>query len=300
MKVLRAENAGFCWGVERAIDIARDFAAKGKRPVYTDGPLIHNRQMMTRLEDEGISEVGDYQSSAKVDLHSDPDNDPDNAVLVVRAHGISPERRKYLKSLGIQFKDATCPDVGIVAGKIRMHAKKGFSTIIFGDRNHPEVIGLMGYTEGRGYPVKTIEDADALPDLGPKVVLVSQTTMFTDDFHKMGEHLRQRFPDLLVFDTICGATKDRQGDIDTLHQNGVQAFIVIGGHHSANTCKLALLARQTGLPTFHIETARELDPEQLAPFHTIGVTAGASTPEFLIDAVCKQLAAIPSQVEAGS
>lgn len=295
MKVIRAENAGFCWGVERAIDIAREFAAKGKSPVYTDGPLIHNSQMMDKLQGEGIREVGDYQSSSPVDLQTEPDTDPDNAVLVVRAHGISPERRKYLKSLGIAFKDATCPDVGIVAGKIRIHAKKGYSTIIFGDRNHPEVIGLMGYTEGRGYPVKTREDADALPDLGDKVVLVSQTTMFTDDFRSMGDYLRQRFPELLVFDTICGATKDRQGDIATLHENGVEAFVVIGGHHSANTCKLAGLARKTGLPTYHIETARELDPSELSRYQTIGVTAGASTPEFLIDAVCQQLAAIPGK-----
>ena len=162
MIVIRAQSAGFCWGVERAIDIARDFASSGKRPVYTDGPLIHNSQMMDKLQAEGIREVGDYQSSTQLNLKPDQDN----SVLVVRAHGISPERRQYLKSLGIEFKDATCPDVGIVAGKIRLHAKKGYNTVIFGDKNHPEVIGLLGYTEGRGYPVQSEADIDALPDLG--------------------------------------------------------------------------------------------------------------------------------------
>lgn len=296
MKVIRAKSAGFCWGVERAIDIARDFATSGRRPVYTDGPLIHNSQMMERLQSDGIREVGDYQSSSELSIDSRKE---ENAVLVVRAHGISPERRKYLKSLGIDFKDATCPDVGIVAGKIRLHAKKGYSTVIFGDEKHPEVIGLMGYTEGRGHPVQSREDIDALPDLGEKVVMVSQTTMFTDDFHMLADHLKLRFPQTLVFDTICGATKDRQGDIAVLFEEGVEAFVVIGGHHSANTCKLAKLARKTGLPTYHIETAREIDPEEMRQFGTIGVTAGASTPEFLISEVSNQLAAIDHVPQLG-
>ncbi len=289
MQVLRARSAGFCWGVERAIDIAREFAAKGRRPVYTDGPLIHNRQMMEKLQAEGIREVGDYQSSGRLDLGPRPH---DNAVLVVRAHGISPQRRAYLKSLGIEFKDATCPDVGIVAGKIRMHAKRGYTTVIFGDRNHPEVIGLLGYTEGRGHVVQTEADIDALPDLGDQVVMVSQTTMFTEDFERLAAHLRRRFPQALVFDTICGATKDRQGDIAVLFEAGVEAFVVIGGHHSANTCKLAMLARRTGLPTYHIETAAEIDPAAMSRYGKVGVTAGASTPEFLISEVCNRLAAI--------
>lgn len=296
MKVIRAKSAGFCWGVERAIDIARDFATSGRRPVYTDGPLIHNSQMMERLQSDGIREVGDYQSSSELSIDSRKE---ENAVLVVRAHGISPERRKYLKSLGIDFKDATCPDVGIVAGKIRLHAKKGYSTVIFGDEKHPEVIGLMGYTEGRGHPVQSREDIDALPDLGEKIVMVSQTTMFTDDFHMLADHLKLRFPQTLVFDTICGATKDRQGDIAVLFEEGVEAFVVIGGHHSANTCKLAKLARKTGLPTYHIETAREIDPEEMRQFGTIGVTAGASTPEFLISEVSNQLAAIDHVPQLG-
>ena len=295
MIVVRAQSAGFCWGVERAIDIARDFANKGLRPVYTDGPLIHNRQMMDKLKAEGIREVGDYQSSVDLDLNKDTS---ENSVLVVRAHGISPERRQYLKSLGIDFKVATCPDVGIVAGKIRLHAKKGYATVIFGDKKHPEVIGLMGYTEGKGYPIQSIADIDALPDLGDKIIMVSQTTMFTNDFDELSSHLKQKYPNALIFDTICGATKDRQGDIAVLYNENVEAFVVIGGHHSANTCKLAMLARKTKLPTYHIETAREIDIESMRQFRKVGVTAGASTPEFLINEVCDQLAAIDHQPAA--
>ena len=152
MKVLRAQSAGFCWGVERAIDIARDLAAEGggQRTVYTDGPLIHNRQMMERMEAEGVREVGDYQSQSAIDVGASTQED---SVVVVRAHGISPERRQYLKGIGLPFHDATCPDVGIIAGKIKNHARKGFDIVIFGDPEHPEVIGLMGYAEGRGHVV---------------------------------------------------------------------------------------------------------------------------------------------------
>lgn len=289
MKVIRAKSAGFCWGVERAIDIAQKHAREGRHPVYTDGPLIHNRQMMERLESDGIREVGDYESRSALDLDAEREG---NAVLVVRAHGISPERRAYLKSIGLPFHDATCPDVGIIAGKIRLHARKGYAAIIFGDSKHPEIIGLMGYTEGRGHVVRSREDIDALPPLGENVVMVSQSTMFTDEFEELAAYLRLTYPQAIVIDTICQATKDRQGDLRHLVADGAEAIVVIGGHHSANTRKLALLARTFKLPTFHIETAAEIDPGDFTSFQTIGVTAGASTPEFLIEEVCRKLEAL--------
>ena len=286
MKVLRAKSAGFCWGVERAIEITRDYARQGRHPVYTDGPLIHNRQMMERLSQEGIREVGDYQSRAEIALA--PTAAGENPVMVVRAHGISPERRTYLKNIGMEFKDATCPDVGIIAGKIRLHAKKGYSTIIFGDKNHPETIGLMGYTEGRGYCITSKSEIDALPPL-ERVCMVSQSTMFMHEFAELSAYARTKFAEVLVFDTICQATKDRQTDVVALAQAGAQAIVVIGGHHSANTVKLASLARLQNLPTYHIETAVEIDPAEMKKYETVGVTAGASTPEFLISEVCAKL-----------
>lgn len=286
MKVIRAKSAGFCWGVERAIDIAREYAAQGKQPVYTDGPLIHNTQMMDRIKSEGIREVGDYQSQSQVEID---EATKDSAVMVVRAHGISPERRKYLKSLGMQFRDATCPDVGIIAGKIRTHARKGYATVIFGDPKHPEVIGLLGYAMDNGHVIKTREDIDALPPLGDKVCMVSQSTMFTDEFEKLGKYLCELYPEAAIIDTICGATKERQGDIGWLVSEGAKAVVVIGGHHSSNTRKLALLVENYGVPAFHVETANELDIQSLEKYEVIGVTAGASTPEFLIDEVCERL-----------
>jgi len=241
--------------------------------------------MMDKLTQKGIREVGDYQSKSNVEISHQAEDEP---IMVVRAHGISPDRRKYLKELDMEFRDATCPDVGIIAGKIRIHAKKGYSTVIFGDPHHPEVIGLMGYTEGKGYVIQTTEDIDKLPPL-ENVCLVSQSTMFTHEFEHLSLHLRKTYPVAVVIDTICGATKERQMGVVDLANQGAEAIVVIGGKHSANTRKLAKLAQEQKLPTYHIETWEDLDLVEIENFQIVGVTAGASTPDFIIDDVCQRL-----------
>jgi len=286
MKVIRAKSAGFCWGVERAIQVAREEACGGSRTVYTDGPLIHNKQMMDALSHEDIREVGDYQSKQDLSL---PQEDDKESVVVVRAHGISPQRRKYLKELGLPFRDGTCPDVGIIAGKVKLHAQKGYDIVIFGDREHPEVIGLLGYANGQGHVVANEADLKSLPTFEGGVVMVSQSTMFTHEFQKLSGLLAEKYPGLLVFDTICGATKERQSDLVSLVELGAEAIVVIGGRHSANTKKLAKLAAANDRPTFHVETAGDLDQEAFSSFSLVGVTAGASTPEFIIRSVCERL-----------
>ena len=286
MKVIRAKSAGFCWGVERAIKVARDEAQGGKRKVYTDGPLIHNRQMMELLGQEDINEVGDYESKKEVSLEEDSEKE---SVMVIRAHGISPHRRKYLKSLGLPFKDGTCPDVGVIAGRVRSYSAKGYDVVIFGDPNHPEVIGLMGYAGEKGDVVASIADIENLPPLSDQVAMVSQSTMFTHEFKMLSGILAKKYPSLLVFDTICGATKERQSDLVQLVEEGAEAIVVIGGKHSANTIKLAKLASSYDRPTFHVETAEDLDDKEFAEFETVGVTAGASTPEFIIRSICEKL-----------
>ena len=286
MKVIRAKSAGFCWGVERAIQVAREESQGGKRTVYTDGPLIHNRQMMDALGKDDIQEVGDYQSKKKIELNDESEKE---SVVVVRAHGISPQRRDYLKGLGLPFRDGTCPDVGIIAGKVKSHAEKGFSIVIFGDPEHPEVIGLMGYAKEKAHVVANENDISKLPDLGEKVAMVSQSTMFTHEFKHLSNLLSAKYPDLLIFDTICGATKERQSDLVDLVNEGADAIVVIGGKHSANTRKLAKLAASHDRPTFHIETAEDIEKADFDNFETVGVTAGASTPEFIIRKVCERL-----------
>ena len=288
MKVIRAKSAGFCFGVERAIEIATTCTDGGKCKVFTDGPLIHNRQMMERLTNCGVLEIGDYKSESSINDQISRAS-PENSVLVFRAHGVSPDRRKYLQSLGLRCKDATCPDVGKIAGIIKMHANKNYTTVIVGDPDHPEVIGLLGYAGGKGYVVKDTRAIDELPDIRGDICMVSQSTMFTDDYNQISEYFKKRFPNTKVIDTICGATKERQKDVNVLAERGAQAIVVIGGKHSANTVKLAIMAQRTGLPCFHIETLGELDIDAIKKFDVVGVTAGASTPDFLIDEVCKKL-----------
>lgn len=286
MKVIRAKSAGFCWGVERAIQVAREESQGGERRVYTDGPLIHNRQMMEALGKDDIQEVGDYQSKNEINVQ---DNDEKESVVVVRAHGISPQRRTYLKSLGLPFRDGTCPDVGIIAGKVKSHSEKGYQIVIFGDPEHPEVIGLVGYANGNAHVINKEHDISNLPDLGDKVAMVSQSTMFTHEFKYLSDLLLVKYPGMLIFDTICGATKERQSDLVDLVEQGADVIVVIGGKHSANTRKLAKLASSHNRPTFHIETADDLLPSDFETFSVVGVTAGASTPEFIIRKVCERL-----------
>ncbi|MCR5183492.1 MAG: 4-hydroxy-3-methylbut-2-enyl diphosphate reductase [Opitutales bacterium] len=286
MKVLRAKSAGFCKGVERAINIALRDAKTGRYShIFTDGPLIHNNQMMAELAGHGVREL----DSDHKNLTAIPPQERDKCAIIVRAHGITPQRREILKKLGIDFHDATCPDVAKIAGRVKMCANKGFATVIFGDPQHPEVVGILGYAQERGYAVRTLEDIQKLPPLGDKVCLVSQSTMFVDDFEKIAEALKKRFPAAEIYNTICGATRDRQGDIPALVEQGAQAIVVIGGRHSANTVKLAKLVEASSVPCFHIETLAELDLNALKSFKTVGVTAGASTPGFLIDEVCNAI-----------
>ena len=244
---------------------------------------------MNALSKEDVQEVGDYQSSQDLDLKQSTEKE---SVVVVRAHGISPQRRDYLKGLGLPFRDGTCPDVGIIAGKVKSHAERGYDVVIFGDPKHPEVTGLLGYAAGRGYVVENLEDLNALPTFEGPVAMVSQSTMFTHEFHKLTEKLSEKYSNLVVFDTICGATKERQSDLVELVKQGAEAIVVIGGKHSANTQKLAKLASSHDRPTFHVETAEEIEPAVLESFHTVGVTAGASTPEFIIRSVCQRLESI--------
>ena len=286
MKVIRAKSAGFCWGVERAIQVAREESQGGNRTVYTDGPLIHNRQMMDALGKDDIQEVGDYQSKQEINVKESEEKE---SVVVVRAHGISPQRRDYLKGLGLPFRDGTCPDVGIIAGKVKSHAEKGYQVVIFGDPEHPEVIGLVGYANGNAHVVNKEDDILNLPNLGEKVAMVSQSTMFTHEFNYLTGLLAEKYPGMLIFDTICGATKERQSDLVDLVKEGADAIVVIGGKHSANTRKLAKLASSHDRPTFHIETAEDLLPADFEKFTVVGVTAGASTPEFIIRKVCERL-----------
>ena len=274
MEVILAKSAGFCWGVRRAVDRARELAKNSGQPVYTDGPLIHNKQMMEQLLAEGVRET-------------DAPSDIENGQLIIRAHGIPPERRKHLESLHLCIVDATCPDVAKIQGTIKKYAAKGHAVIIFGDKGHAEVLGLEGYAGKNGFVVRDVDDVERLPDDLDRVCLVSQSTQFPTAYGKIAEAVKRRFPGALVIDTICKSTLNRQQELLDIASR-VDAIVVVGGSHSANTLRLVDLAG-TLRPTFHIQTADQLDPEEFRGFRTVGLTAGASTPAFIIEEIGKRL-----------
>jgi (E)-4-hydroxy-3-methyl-but-2-enyl pyrophosphate reductase len=275
MKVVLAQSAGFCRGVRRAVERAREEVRARGGPLYTDGPLIHNRQLMQQLRSEGIRET------------SDPAALDPGAALMIRAHGIPPCRRACLQDLRADLIDATCPDVARIQGLIRRHARAGAHILIFGDPGHAEVVGLLGYAEGRG---RVITAPDAVAELPgwERVCLVAQSTQFSDTFARVAEAVRARFPQAVILDTICASTRARQDELAAIARR-VDALVVVGGAHSANTVRLTTLARRMR-QTFAVETADALRAEDFAGFTAVGLTAGASTPPFVIEAVYKRLA----------
>lgn len=273
MRVIVAKTAGFCMGVRKAMDNVLDAAIRRERDdgaVYTEGPLIHNPQVLEKLEKKGISALK-------------KDTDLAKSTVVIRAHGITPKRRQELEASGAEICDATCPRVKRVQLIIEEHAKKGYSTIIVGDEGHAEVVGLLGYTEGNGYVISSPEDVSGLPEM-EKICVVAQTTQDMSTYALTVEKLKQRYGNHKVFETICSSTSRRQEEVISLSEE-VDAMIVVGGRGSANTNRLVQISADRGTPTFLVETENELDLRKLLDYDVVGVTAGASTPNWLLQRV---------------
>lgn len=277
-RVKLAKYAGFCMGVRRAMNRTLEAALKKGGPIYTYGPLIHNPQVLEILKSKGVEVLNGTEEGRPL---------PERGTVIIRAHGVSPEEMEKIKGCGLYLLNATCPHVGKVQGIIQRHARQGYATVIIGERDHAEVIGLLGYTQGRGFVINTVEEVASLPPL-EKVCLVAQTTQDRDRFQEFADAVRRRFPETKVFNTICDSTHRRQGETSELARK-VEAMVVVGGKGSGNTRRLAGISERAGIPTYHVETEKELDPKELARFETIGVTAGASTPHWLILRVVERL-----------
>ena len=278
MEIKLAKTAGFCMGVRRAVDIVLDIAQheKGRR-IYTYGPLIHNPQTIELLKSRGITPVASIEEIS----------DRQNSVLIIRAHGIAPQERKKIKDSGIKIIDATCPKVGYVQSIIKKHTALGYTVVIVGDKEHPEVNGLLGYTGGCGITIANVNEVENLPPL-EKICVVAQTTQDLNDYNNIVQKISARFPDTLVFNTICSSTEQRQAEIITLADE-MDAIFIVGGKNSANTRRLAELALKQKTPAFHIETAEELKNINLDSYNHIGISAGASTPNWIIDQVIDKI-----------
>lgn len=263
-------------GVRRAVDLVLDTANTSNEPICTYGPLIHNPQVLDLLKEKGIPVINEIPEKG-------------SGSVLIRAHGVPPEVKSGLKKAGFNIIDATCPRVIKVQTIIRVHAKKGFSSIIIGDRDHPEVVGLLGYAEGKGHVVESMNDLKMLPQF-KNAIVVAQTTQNTAFFKEAREYIALHLPHYQIFNTICDSTEKRQAEIKTISES-VDAVIVVGGKSSGNTRRLAEIAKETGKPAYHIENESELDMKSLEPDQTIAITAGASTPNWVINRVYRLLEA---------
>jgi 4-hydroxy-3-methylbut-2-enyl diphosphate reductase len=280
VRIVKSSDMGFCFGVRRAVDMMKEAAADG-RAVTTLGQVVHNAQVVAQLEEIGIR-VDETRTADGVDTNS----------VAITAHGVGEEVVKQIEETGYQVIDTTCQFVARSQRAAKHLAEAGFTVIIFGDPDHPEVKGVIGWCKGRGIVIRD-ETLEGLPDYLPsKVGVISQTTHTPERFAKFVANLMQaridQITDLRVVNVLCNATTSQQAATRELAEQ-VDLMIVVGGHNSANTCHLADLSRANGVETYHVETAGELEAAWFLNHDAIGVTAGASTPDSSIDEVVERL-----------
>ncbi len=275
MKLIVAKRAGFCYGVKRAMSIVDRIVKEHEKenlPIYTLGDIIHNPQVVNRLKEEGVVAIEEMKKY-------------NPGYLIIRSHGVSPDVIEIAEELGYKTIDATCPFVKKVHRYAQNASNEGRFVVVVGEHNHPEIKGIMGYIGGPFLIIENEEDMENLPDdKDIKITIVSQTTQSSQFFYRVVNYIKNMYNDIEYYDTICDATYMRQEESVEIAQT-VDLMIVIGGYKSANTNRLALLCGQVGTKTYHIETAEELKNEWFENIEKIGITAGASTPNWIIDEV---------------
>ena len=274
MIVKTAGGSGFCMGVQRAMDLALA-AAKAKGHIYSFGPLIHNPQEITRLADkivpvENLAEIVERP-----------------ATVIIRSHGVPPHFLTDAQSRGLDIIDGTCPFVKKAQDKAAQLINEGYCLYIFGDAAHPEVIGIQGYAKGKAIIINSVQEAKAAP-LAKKIALIAQTTQKVETFCQVAAILRQKAEDFVSCNTICKHTRLNQEATKELAAT-VDAMIVIGGYNSSNTKKLAQISKEANIDVYHVESLADLDLNIVRDYGKVGITAGASTPEHIIEEVVKRM-----------
>ncbi len=275
-EIFLVEGAGFCFGVKRAIDIAFDVADKNKEGVFTLGPIIHNPQVVEKLRELGVNPLEDI--SDRLDIKR----------LIIRAHGIPKGKLEELKNYGFEIIDATCPFVKKAQKIAEKLALEDYQVIIIGDKNHPEVKGILSYAGEKAVVITNSED---IPYINRRIGIIQQTTQ---PLLKVKEILNgiinslSEFEELRIFNTLCNFTSKRLEATEKVAKE-VDIMIVIGGKNSANTTQLANLCRKIGVKTFHIEDAKEINSDWFAGVKKIGITAGASTPNWIINEIVDKI-----------
>lgn len=274
MKIYLAQNAGFCFGVERALKIAYETAKNSKIPIYTLGPLIHNPQVVEQLRTKGIIPLETLNNIKK-------------GILIIRSHGIPPSIVEHAKERGFTIVDATCPFVKQAQEKAKMLKAKGYQVVILGEREHPEVEGILGFA---GKDAACINNHTDIKDisLSNKIGVVAQTTQSMEMLSQVVSELIKITLEVRVFNTICTSTQQRQEAALKLAKE-VGCMIIVGGKNSANTKRLTALVKEKEIPTYHIETEKELKKNWFSDVCKVGVTGGASTPDWMIQRVIDEI-----------
>ena len=279
MKVILAQPRGFCAGVERAITIVEKALELYEAPVYVRHEIVHNRRVVENLKAKGVKFVDELRQV------------PGEAVAVFSAHGVSRKIEKEAAARKLESIDATCPLVSKVHREGQRYSAAGYDIILIGHRNHPEIEGTLGRIPGPVSLVSDVKDVEALEVRNPeKVAYITQTTLSVDDTRDVIETLRKRFPKIVGPDTrdICYATQNRQSAVRAL-SSLVELVLVVGARNSSNSNRLCEVASSNGVPSYLVEDPSKIDPEWLRGKETIGITAGASTPEELVRDTIKKL-----------
>jgi small subunit ribosomal protein S1 len=282
VKVIVAPGAGFCFGVKRALKIAFDAAKEGDGPVVTLGPIIHNPQVVAKLEEEGLRVV-------------DRADDIRDGTLVVRSHGLPERVMDAARERGVAIVDATCPFVKQAHNCAVQLEQEGYGVVVVGEEDHPEVLSITGNLERPATVVDGPNGLSRLGDIG-RVGVVCQTTQPLDHLRTVVDALLERTTELKIFNTICEATLERQESALELARR-VDVMIVVGGKNSANTRRLWELCREAGCDAYHIETKDDLEPRWFEGKSEVGVTGGASTPHWIIDEIVRAIETMKASAE---
>jgi 4-hydroxy-3-methylbut-2-enyl diphosphate reductase len=271
MEILIADKAGFCFGVKRAVDEAVKVKEKLKQRIYTLGPLIHNKDVVEYLKKKDIFPI----ELEDIDKLTDKD------VVIIRSHGVTPQILDELSNRGIKIFDTTCPYVSNIQKKVREFYHSGYSIVIVGDKDHPEVIGINGWCDNKAVIAKSGEDIEKLPR---KVCVVSQTTEKQKNWESVLKIIVQNCKEIVAFNTICNATEVRQKAAEEISKS-VDTMIILGGYNSSNTTKLYEICKNNCSDTIHIENWSQIPENYLTGknINKIGITAGASTPDWIIE-----------------
>ena len=275
MEVIVAKTAGFCFGVERAVNQVYDQIKHGSGPIYTLGPIIHNEGVVRDLEEKGVKVLNSENEISALT----------EGTVIIRSHGVGKHNYDMLKAQGVQIVDATCPFVKKIHRIVQEQNLQGRRVIIIGDETHPEVEGIKGWGDARTMVVKNEEQMEKLPSFtGEKLCIVSQTTFNYNKFKDLVEKFEKKGYDILVLNTICNATQERQVEARRIASE-VDAMIVIGGRHSSNTQKLYEICQKECKNTYFIQSLGDFNPECVNSVRSVGITAGASTPNQIIEEV---------------